>query len=112
MDINTEQKYPGYTMVSFGVGLDLGADLSGLPKTNLNNIFYLHPANIGSKKLLLHNHGVVFECLKWQNSLNLDTEIRRIVRQGKFVDMRHLLDTTRITRAVVGVSYISNIRVE
>ncbi|MBP1706503.1 MAG: anti-anti-sigma regulatory factor (antagonist of anti-sigma factor), partial [Chloroflexi bacterium] len=45
-------------------------------------------------------------------TLNLDSEIRKIVRQGEFVDMRHLLDTTRITRAIIGVSYISNIRVE
>jgi len=67
---------------------------------------------VGNKKMLLHNHGVIFECLKWRHVLNLDSEIRRIVRQGEFVDMRHLLDTTRITRAIVGVSYISNIACE
>jgi anti-anti-sigma factor len=112
MDINTEAKYPGNTMVSFGLGLDLTADLSGLSKTALDNVFYLHPANVGSKKMLLHNHGVVFESLEWQHALDLDSAIRKIVHQGKFVDMRHLLDTTRITRAIVGVSHISNIRVE
>jgi len=99
-------------MVSFGIGLDLTSDLSGLSKTALDNMFYLHPSNVGSKKMLLHNHGVVFENLKWQYTLNLDGEIRKIVRQGEFVDMRHLLDTTGITRAIIGVSYISNIRVE
>jgi len=112
MDINTEPKFPGRTMVSFGLGLDLTADLSGLSKPALDNVFYLHPANVGNKKMLLHNHGVVFERLKWQYVLNLDSEIRRIVRQGEFVDMRHLLDTTRITRAIAGVSYISNITAE
>jgi anti-anti-sigma factor len=109
MDINTEPKFPGRTMVSFGVGLDLTADLSGLSKPALDNVFYLHPANVGNKKMLLHNHGVVFESMEWQYVLDLDSEIRRIVRQGEFVDMRHLLDTTRITRAIAGVSYISDI---
>jgi anti-anti-sigma factor len=112
LDVNTQAKYSGQTMVSFGIGLDLTSDLSGLSKTALDNMFYLHPSNVGSKKMLLHNHGVVFENLKWQYAFNLDSEIRRIVRQGEFLDMRHLLDTTRITRAIIGVSYISNIRVE
>jgi anti-anti-sigma factor len=112
MDVNTVSKYKDLAMVSFGIGLDLTSDVSGLPRTSLDNMFYLHPSNVGSKKMMLHNHGVVFNNLKWQFALNLDSEIRRIVRQGEFVDMRHLLDTTRITRAVAGVSYISNIRVE
>jgi len=109
MDINTEPKFAGSTMISFGLGLDLSADLSGLPKPLLDNVFYIHPANVGSKKMLLHNHGVVFANLQWQYVLDLDGEIRRIARQGEFLDMRHLLDTTRITRAVAGVSYITDI---
>jgi hypothetical protein len=99
-------------MVSFGVGLDLSSDLSAFPKSALDNVFYLHPSNVGSKRMLLHNHGVVFKNLGWSHSLTPDTEIRRIVREGEFVDMRHLLDTTRITRAIAGISYISDIRVE
>jgi anti-anti-sigma factor len=109
MDVNTEPKFPGSTMISFGLGLDPAADLSNLSKPVLDNVFYIHPANAGNKKMLLHNHGVVFERVNWQNALNLDGEIRRIARQGEFVDMRHLLDTTRITRAIVGVSYITDI---
>jgi anti-anti-sigma factor len=112
MDINTEPKSQGRTMVSFGLGLDLTADLSGLSKEALDNVFYMHPANVGNQKMLLHNHGVVFEPIEWQYLLNLDGEIRRIARQGEFVDMRHLLDTTRITRAIAGVSYISSITPE
>ncbi|MBN1188864.1 MAG: STAS domain-containing protein [Dehalococcoidales bacterium] len=112
MDVNTKTKHAGRTMVSFGLGLDLASDLSGLPKKSLDNMFYLHPSNIGSKKMMLHNHGVIFEHLKWQYVLNLDNEIKRIVRQGEFVDMRHLLDTTCITRAIAGVSYISGITPE
>ncbi|MBN1376041.1 MAG: STAS domain-containing protein [Dehalococcoidia bacterium] len=112
MDINTEPKFPGRTMLSFGLGLDLTADRSGLSKEALDNVFYMHPANVGNKKMLLHNHGVVFENLQWQHTLDLDSEIRRIARQGEFVDMRHLLDTTRITRAIAGISYITDIKPE
>jgi len=112
MDINNEPKSPGRTMVSFGLGLDLTADLSHLSKPALDNAFYMHPANVVNKKTMLHNHGVVFENMKWEYVLNLDSEIRRIARQGEFVDMRHLLDTTRIKRAIAGVSYISDITPE
>lgn len=109
MDVNTEPKFSGSTMISFGLGLDLTADLSGLSGPVLDNVFYTHPANTGNKKMLLHNHGVVFENMDWQYVLDLDGEIRRIARQGEFVDMRHLLDSTRITRAIAGVSYIAEI---
>lgn len=112
MDINAESKHAGHTMVSFGIGLDLTSGFTGLPKATLDNVFYLHPANVGNKKMLLHNHGVVFESLKWRHTLDLDSEIRRIAHQGNFIDMRHLLDTTRIKRAVAGISYISDIRME
>jgi hypothetical protein len=107
MDINTEPKLPGRTMISFGIGLDLTADHSHLSKAALENAFYMHPANVGNKKMMLHNHGAVFENVQWGFTLDLDAEIRRIGREGEFVDMRHLLDTTRIRRAVAGVSYIS-----
>jgi anti-anti-sigma factor len=109
MDINTEPKFSGSTMISFGLGLDLTAGLSGLSGSVLDNVFYTHPANTVNKKMLLHNHGVVFENLEWGYVLNLDCEIRRIARQGDFVDMRHLLDGTRVTRAIAGVSYITDI---
>lgn len=112
MDINLEPKLPGRTMISFGLGLDLTADLSHLSKQALENAFYMHPANVGNKKMMLHNHGVVFENIQWEYALNLDGEIRRIARAGEFVDMRHLLDTTRIKRAIAGVSYISDITPE
>jgi anti-anti-sigma factor len=109
LDINAIPKYRGETMVSFGMGIDLTSDLSYLDEGAMNALFYLHPANVGNRKMLLHNHGVVFKHVPWHRNLNLDDEIRKIATEGEFVDMRHLLDNTRITRAVVGVSYISAI---
>lgn len=109
VDINAVPKHRGETMVSFGIGIDLMSDLSSLDKDALNALFYLHPANVGNMKMLLHNHGVIFKHLPWKKNLNLDGELRRIVNKGEFVDMRHLLDNTRIIRAICGVSYISDI---
>ncbi len=109
LDINAVPKYRGETMVSFGIGIDLMSDLSSFDKAALDALFYIHPANIGNAKVLLHNHGVIFKHLPLERDLNLDGDIKRIVTEGEFVDMRHLLDSTKVVRAVIGVSYISDI---
>ena len=109
LDINTVPKYRGETMVSFGIGIDLMSDLSSFDKAALDTLFYLHPGNIGNTKVLLHNHGVIFKHLPWERNLHLDGDIKRIVTEGEFIDMRHLLDSTRVVRAIIGVSYISDI---
>ena len=107
--INTVPRYRGETMVGFGMGIDLMSDLSSFDRDSLDALFYLHPANVGNKKMLLHDLGVIFKHLPWAKNLNLDDEIKKIVTEGEFIDMRHLLDNTRFTRAVIGVSYISDI---
>jgi anti-anti-sigma factor len=109
MNINSVPKFKGETMVGFGIGLNLGDELSGFDKKYLDNIFYINPANVGSNTMMLHNHGVVFEHMKWNDTPDIDSEIKQIVNKGRFIDMRHLLDHTRVIRALVGVSYISAI---
>jgi len=112
MDLCTTSRHGGTTMVAFGVGLDLGADTSFYGKDMLDNIFYLNPANTADKKMMLHNHGVIFETQPWEKTLELDAAIKQAAQKGVFVDMRHLLDNTRISRAILGVSYIQEIRRE
>ncbi|MGZ7118276.1 MAG: STAS domain-containing protein [Methanobacterium sp.] len=109
MDVNNVPEYNGETMISFGVGMDLSGDISALEKSALNALFYLHPANLGDKEMLLHNHAVVFKHVPFEKTSDLDQRIRNIVNEGEFVDMRHLLDNTKIKRAIAGVSYISDI---
>ena len=106
-DVSTAPKHRGETMVSFGIGLDLLCDRSSLDHDAINALFYLHPENVGSKQMLLHNHGVIFKHVPWERTQALDEAIKRIVREAEFIDMRHLLDTTSISRAVIGVSYIA-----
>ena len=109
MDINSKPKYRGETMVSFGIGMDLSGSVSTLEKEALHTLFYLNPANIGDKELILHNHAVIFKHIPLKKTCDLDKTIKNIIDNGKFIDMRHLLDNTKIKRAVIGVSYITDI---
>ena len=42
-------------------------------------------------------------------SLDLNSQVKKIVNDATFVDMRHLLDSTRLKRAKIGVAYIQEI---
>lgn len=81
-----------------GVGADLTADLHYYDQDMFNAVFYINPANVGSNDLQLHNHAVVFSRMPMApKAVNLEKEIRHIVDNGEFIDMRHLLDSSAIT---------------
>jgi hypothetical protein len=40
----------------------------------------------------------------------MDVEMRRVVEEGEFVDMRHLLDQTTVKSAWIAVSYVQEVR--
>jgi anti-anti-sigma factor len=110
MASDTSMSYKGDTLVSFGIGIDLTHDLSGYKQENLNALYYANPANKGtSKAMSLHNHGVVFRGVPYDASLDLNSQVKKIVSDATFVDMRHLLDSTRLKRAKIGVAYIQDI---
>ncbi len=109
MNISTLPLFQGETMVSFGVGVDLESDLSSFDEDVLGSLFYMHPANIGNKEMLLHNHAVVFKHIPLEKNNDLDGQIRKIVQNEEFLDMSHLLDNSRMRGALIGVSYISDI---
>jgi anti-anti-sigma factor len=102
--------YKGDTLVSFGIGIDLTYDLSGFNADLLSSLYYSNPANKGaSREMYLHNHGVVFRGVPYDASLDLNSQVQKIVTDGTFVDMRHLLDSTRLRKAKIGVAYIQDI---
>jgi anti-anti-sigma factor len=109
IDHDTKPRYRGDTIVSFGIGIDFAADLGMYDPELLKAIYYINPANKGSEQLFLHNHGVVFRNVPWDPSASLNQQVKKIVTEGEFIDMRHLLDSTRLRRAKVGVAYISGI---
>lgn len=108
----TNPRFAGDTLVSFGIGVDLTADLMAFPQKTLDSLFYIHPANRAGRDLYLHNHGVVFSGIPWHTPTDINTTVRRIVTDGTFIDMRHLLDETRVKKAFCGVSCISKIEVK
>jgi len=102
--------YAGDTLVSFGIGIDLTGDLSFFRPESLSSLYYANPLNTGAaKQMYLHNHGVVFRNVPYEPTLDLNTQVKKIVTDGEFADMRHLLDSTRLRKAKIGVSYIQDI---
>lgn len=95
-----------------GVGLDHTVDFSAYDPKYLEATFYINPANKGGKSNeQLHNHGTFFSYLPFPDPpRSLEEEIAAVVEVGDFVNMRHLLDSTRITRALIGVIYIQEFR--
>jgi anti-anti-sigma factor len=102
--------YNGDTLVSFGIGIDLESDLSYFAPDILSALSYTNPLNReAARGMYLHNHGVVFRNVPYNPSFDLNSHMKKIVADGDFVDMRHLLDSTRISRAKIGVAYIQDI---
>jgi hypothetical protein len=94
-----------------GLGVDVSRDLGAFDAAQFAATFYRNPANRPEQDCLLHNHGVFFDPLPFPDPpRDLHTEIQSVVEDGDFVDMRHLLDRTTVTRAWIGVLYVQEIR--
>jgi hypothetical protein len=105
----SESAYEGDTMVSFGYGIDFSEPHGPGEEEMVRSLFYRHPENPVAPEQYLHNHGVIFRNIPWDPGRDLSSQIAAIVRDGEFVDMRHLLDDTRILHAKCGIAYISGI---
>jgi len=107
---DTKSSYKGDTLVSFGIGVDLAHDLSSFNAGNLASLYYVNPLNKkADNEMYLHNHGVVFRNVPFNAALDLNSQVKKIVTDGEFVDMRHLLDNTRLRKAKIGIAYIQDI---
>ncbi len=94
------------TCLNCGVGVDLSCDLSVYDQSGMYAAFYIDPATAGDKGQLLNNHSAIFEHTPMPDKLVcLDKEVREISATKEFMDMRRLRDSTRITKAFIGISY-------
>jgi anti-anti-sigma factor len=101
----------GTTALICGAGEDLTADLSQIDQELLRRMFYINLANKASQNEVLHNHAVFFRNAPAPGGTrDMDVEMRRVVDEAEFVDMRHLLDQTTIVSALIGVSYVQEVR--
>lgn len=105
-DADTEPRHRDVTALTVGLGADLTGELD-LKRDELESVFYLHPAATADKAEMLHNHAVIFSPLPMPEKMaDLDRAVRQVVDEAEFIDMRHLLDTSRIHRAFLGLTYI------
>jgi hypothetical protein len=110
-EFDAEPRHRGVTGLISGVGVDLRSDLTRFNQENFQATFYKNPANHPALDCLLHNHGVFFDALPFADpARDLATEISEVVERGNFVDMRHLLDRTAVTRAFIGLIYVRDFR--
>lgn len=113
-EFDAEPRHRDVTGLICGMGVDLRADLSKYDQDQLHSVFYIHPTHgeEGEKEqVLLHNHAVVFNSIPFpERPVNFDREIRSVVEQGDFIDMRHLLDRSTIRQALIGVGYVQEFR--
>jgi hypothetical protein len=110
-DFDATPRHEGATALICGVGADLTSDLSTYEQEEMNAVFYLNPGQVQNTRELLHNHGVLFSPLPFpEQPASLEAEIKRVVDEGDFIDMRHLLDRSCIRQALIGVSYIQSFR--
>lgn len=108
-EIDKEPRWRHVTGLLTGVGIDLQARHHEYQQNLLGACFYLNPANPQATDQMLHNHGVFFDPLPFPESPgSLEEEITNVVDVGNFIDMRHLLDGSKIHRALIGAARIED----
>jgi anti-anti-sigma factor len=106
-ELDQEPRQRNVTGVIAGIGIDLTADYSQYDSQKFGAAFYVNPGNKGATNQILHNHAVFFNPLPFpEDPGSIDEEIRNVVQQGTFVDMRHLLDSSTVRQAIIGLSCI------
>lgn len=112
-EFDVEPRRRNLTGLITGVGVDLRRDLSGFSAEPFAATFYRNPANQPALDCLLHNHGAFFTPLPFPDPPREFTdEVGEVVERGDFVDMRHLLDRTAVTRAWIGLIYVRDFRID
>lgn len=110
-EFDREPRHREVTGLVVGVGVDLSFDLSGYTTENFRRTFYINPANREASDMSLHNHVVAFDPLPMPaEGCSLESEIAHVLDEGRFRDMRHLLDASTVSRAVIGVMYVQDFR--
>lgn len=113
MASDSQPRHRGVTALICGVSVDLTSDLSRYDADMFGRVFYSHPAHVATNTELMHNHAVLFKPMPMpEEPAGLEQEIKRVVTGGEFIDMRHLLDSSTLKRAIIGLSYIQSFRLD
>jgi anti-anti-sigma factor len=96
------------TLVSFGVIYDKSAETRLDPEI-ISSFF---PGNLptGKQNTLSYTLGISFKSMNWEPDADIDRAIRNIESEGEVTGMCRLAGATGFTRALIGVSYIDDLR--
>ncbi|OGV57023.1 MAG: hypothetical protein A2017_17215 [Lentisphaerae bacterium GWF2_44_16] len=105
--IDSSPLHQDATALICGMGANLLEDLSNYNEDEINRVFYLNPANIAAKTELINNYAVIFKKLPMpEKPMDIETEVAGVLKDGAFVDMRHIFDSSTVSRAFIGINYI------
>lgn len=109
ISMDTRSSFTGDTPVAFGIGIDLTSDLRAFDPADVSALSCTDPANRGDREMYLHTHGVVFRNVPFDDTRNLNSQVRTIVTDGEFMDIRHLPERPRLSRETVGIAHTRSI---
>jgi len=112
IEVSDSFEYAGESIIAFGIGIDLTHDLSEFQPEQLSALSYIHPANRGLSEISLHTHGVVFKKSLLSPEPDIGSKIRHLMNNGEFLDMRHLMDDSRLRTIHGAIAYISEIETD
>jgi len=108
-EFDVEPRHRDVTGLICGIGFDAESDLGVFNQEYLKAASYINPGNHPGARGKLHNHGVFFDPVPLgAKPWSLEREIKNVVEEGNFVDMRHLFDTTTIVWALIGIVYVQD----
>jgi anti-anti-sigma factor len=97
------------TLVSFGICIDMGADLSAYDPELLENILCQKDTGDGDKDIFLYQHGLVFDTPPVLPTRDITRLVTETVTQEPCTDLIRVSPETILSRAVLGVSYHTSI---
>ncbi|QYZ80233.1 anti-sigma factor antagonist [Methanofollis formosanus] len=103
VDRRDDLRHGGDTLLAFGIA----ADRAAAGQEEIAALCPTLPGEPDEKDLCYHAHGAVFRHVPWDDGASLEKGIDRCFAEGEVVDVCHLLGSTRLRRAKVGVAYVT-----
>ncbi|WP_321507560.1 anti-sigma factor antagonist [uncultured Methanoregula sp.] len=107
--IRSDPLYRSMTLVSFGIGIDTTADLSAYDHDALDLILCQNGQEAGRQDLFLYQTGLVFDAPPTFTTRDISRLVATTCGQEPCIDLVRLSAGTLLSRAVLGVTYLSAI---
>lgn len=105
----TVPKYRGDTLVGFGIVVDREEAGRSFDNKSLDSLVPIHPGDRKREKITSQTNGVVFRNVSYDPGAAFESQVKKILGEAEFVDMRHLSAETRIRKAKIGIAPVSSL---